>query len=413
MGIQPPLAPGKAGIRHSLFIFTLMSMLLPLINCGGSSGDGPVEVYWQPEKVGSNPDATFMPDHFASYFDFFIAEDSSDPIYYKIEGEFPRARYFSMNLYDTRGASLGAISDFEIDPDPGHINPFRPGADREAADRSYTLWVVPQGSRNLVAGQRGQVLEVPPNSGTPKIINRVYLADPGLPGSGGPLPKILAYRASGGPGTSGNNPLAGGLAILRALEDAMDELRRFPATGSISFYNVSDGGGLFPTAHNRYLYSRFDPAAHGEVAVIRFRLPKFPDTRFAGADLTGQEEIRYASFCMQNMDSTGTPSCLADDRMIPDASGMVTLVLADADVRRSRAEQGFQYMDWGSRAPAALIRQMLPREGFSGSYALVPPPSGPTRTSGKQGERFVGDYAPTGSYCSKAAFLASGPACAQ
>lgn len=65
-----------------------------------------------------------------------------------IEGEFPFCRFFSLQMspplsgeeytYDrTFGAAEVSIVDVDIDPFPGHTNPFRIGSDRNATDRSY------------------------------------------------------------------------------------------------------------------------------------------------------------------------------------------------------------------------------------------------------------------------------------
>ena len=67
-----------------------------------------------------------------------------------IEGEFPRCRFFSFQItaplsgeeyYAQRqfGAAEVSLVDVDIDPLPGHVNPFRVGADRLAANRSYRV----------------------------------------------------------------------------------------------------------------------------------------------------------------------------------------------------------------------------------------------------------------------------------
>jgi hypothetical protein len=74
------------------------------------------------------------------------------PFGYKaiIEGEFPYARFFSIQVtppFDPRyyyyGSAFGApevpIVDADIDPLPGHTNPFRVGANRKAQKRSYRV----------------------------------------------------------------------------------------------------------------------------------------------------------------------------------------------------------------------------------------------------------------------------------
>lgn len=67
-----------------------------------------------------------------------------------VEGEFPHARFFSLQIsppldgteyYSQRqfGSAEVAIADVDIEPLPGHVNPFRLGANRNATNRSYRI----------------------------------------------------------------------------------------------------------------------------------------------------------------------------------------------------------------------------------------------------------------------------------
>jgi hypothetical protein len=67
-----------------------------------------------------------------------------------IEGDFPHARYMNYEIlppFDPKHPASGTmgetpevpIVDVDIEPDPGHINPFRVGADRPALKRHYRL----------------------------------------------------------------------------------------------------------------------------------------------------------------------------------------------------------------------------------------------------------------------------------
>jgi len=66
-----------------------------------------------------------------------------------VEGDFPHARFMDYQIlepFDPRNSTtsgLGApevpIVDVDINPDPGHTNPFRPGADRDATKRHYHI----------------------------------------------------------------------------------------------------------------------------------------------------------------------------------------------------------------------------------------------------------------------------------
>jgi hypothetical protein len=65
------------------------------------------------------------------------------------EGEFPHARYFSLqptasfdpDTYRYNGFGMGEVAflDADIAPLPGHVNPYRSGVDRNAENRSYRV----------------------------------------------------------------------------------------------------------------------------------------------------------------------------------------------------------------------------------------------------------------------------------
>lgn len=67
-----------------------------------------------------------------------------------VEGDFPHARFMDYEIlppFDPEHPSTGTmgetpevpIVDVDIEPDPGHVNPFRVGADRNATNRHYHL----------------------------------------------------------------------------------------------------------------------------------------------------------------------------------------------------------------------------------------------------------------------------------
>jgi hypothetical protein len=84
-------------------------------------------------------------DNHCTYFVLpFVAPFGSRLV---IEGDFPHARFMSFQVtppYDPRyphtsslGAAEIALLDADIEPDPGNVNPFRVGADRNASERHY------------------------------------------------------------------------------------------------------------------------------------------------------------------------------------------------------------------------------------------------------------------------------------
>lgn len=71
----------------------------------------------------------------------------------RLRGQYPHARYTSLIAYNRQGRSQDGLADYQIDPDAGSTNPFRPGADRTAVQRSYTINVLNQRNFNPATGQ--------------------------------------------------------------------------------------------------------------------------------------------------------------------------------------------------------------------------------------------------------------------
>src|SRR5262245_46706818 len=62
--------------------------------------------------------------------------------YTEIHGQFPHSRFFSFQTSGANGRNVNGWADYEINPDPGSINPCLPRANRNAVNRSYTVRVV-------------------------------------------------------------------------------------------------------------------------------------------------------------------------------------------------------------------------------------------------------------------------------
>ena len=166
-----------------------------------------------------------------------------------INGEFPHARFFSVQVsppfdpahyyYEGRyGAPEVPLVDVDIDPAPGHTNPFRPGADRTARRRSYRVeLVMAQGDAvALEPGYRTPDYRAPGNrrfgSG---IVYQGPMARPGFPaghgrGVWGSGAVWLRYYAP----DDGRGPLAG-VPVPKIHYELADGRR---------FYLASDSEGL-------------------------------------------------------------------------------------------------------------------------------------------------------------------------
>jgi hypothetical protein len=135
-------------------------------------------------------------------------------IAYKLTGQFPHATAYTLLALDdytfvpgspgmpTSPAPPAAysLSDFQINPDRGSVNPFRPGNPINAANRNYTAWVWPD-SVPVPAGLRN-VLLFPTTPAAPydfqhrwSVVLRQYQMQPGYSAQLS-LPKVQAVSTS-------------------------------------------------------------------------------------------------------------------------------------------------------------------------------------------------------------------------
>lgn len=103
-----------------------------------------------------------------------------------IKGEFPDARYFSYNVYnDDTKSSLGSYTDFHLKPDHDAKNPFSGYAGAGNQKATYTIFVVPEGTKI----KADNVLFFPNSLENVSILLRHYVAHWDIYGNK-PLPTL-------------------------------------------------------------------------------------------------------------------------------------------------------------------------------------------------------------------------------
>ncbi|MEW5737084.1 MAG: hypothetical protein AB1921_19720 [Thermodesulfobacteriota bacterium] len=313
----------------------------------------------------------------------------------KITGIFPYARYMSYNVYDfAERDPLLSIADRQIIPDPGCVNPYSPGEDRQEApeQRTYTIWFVP-GTENdhsavfdkgdfpnirylgVLGKQTGEnqdrVVELP------LIMYRLYLPDQwdpfnpylGLtcPASGPedtvacgvsgcaryeckingwvPLPRIETFELKEGPDGDFLAPLSQPPLppIAETVLDVAAEVLSAGLTSdvestengdSVDFYNFR-AGGLLPNENNKYVCAGLSVLPGKEVAVIRFKPPTYPDTSLDGDAYRSfpdpDPQVRYFSMNMSGALSTLTTGAVCDTEAKVAPDGYIYIVTGPDD----------------------------------------------------------------------------------
>lgn len=346
--------------------------------------------------------------------------------YIEIDGQYPHARYMSLQAYSTLLQTTTDLRDTQIVPDPGSTNPFLPGADRNAAHRRYTVKIM---SGRPPANPPANTLYDTSPDGTKSgsaFAYRVYLPDRDAgPFGGVPAPSITLV-------------LAGGIRI--ALPTCPDLLTDAGATQALAGLGLADYGlpplgllatktphwtkyvnaptsylnglidnqytpaqlqglldgvtdllpsGLGENADNKYVYSYLSQE-FGQVVAFRAKLPSTPHT-YDGEATMGSGQLRYWSMCTGTQ-LTQTLGCTVDEQTPVDSRGYFTVAISTAADRPADATSqcGVAWLPWGPIPKGiVLMRNMLPSPGFAQAIQ---------NASVGTEQQTMGAYYPTGTY---------------
>lgn len=367
---------------------------------------------WSPSVNGKVPyKVSFYPEVEAAYWMLPMNLDPEvfeKPVAYRLKGRFPFARYMSFHTYDaTTGDFVASIKDVDISPDEGSINPYQKQVKRNLENRDYTLWLVPEGAALPQIQSGKNVVTIPAGVKFAPSVLRVYRPDEGKGMNGGvQLPQVSVFNAQSGQPVNKCAPLK--FMVPKSLQLKGDD-RRFDRAITIS-KNIrhfrSNGAGFYPNKHNAYLVSEFDRDL-GELAVMKWKAPSVPSTKLGGGEFNHQQDLRYWSFCLGGENASNTSYCLVDDEALIDRDGYVTVVLGpeDDELMDLAKSAGINYVPWGIHyRPASILRHMEGEVDFKNSIKLVPNLNAKFSLDEQGGERFIGDYSPSGYYCSEQEF---------
>lgn len=452
-----PLLPSAMSRRWRAI--TAPAAVIALLACAASAN-----AYTMPDLYGGKDSTCFWnvgvinggtiniayPDAGANYWaaGYTLPEGAT----LRIRGQYPHARFASVQSYDLLGAGVDALNDSTIAPDPGSANPFRPGVRRDVKRRSFTVTLAdtpPAAPLNpdQRAGQPARnVLATKPvgdTTGLHTVLWRVYVPDRGRGLRGGvslPVPeltladgRVLTGQALCDAVTSQEHRLPDLSALLISTQQ-YDAMRYrpgvppyFPAerrplwrvqynrayllslwTGETIADPVKGGqAGFYPNIFNQYVRAAVNRKL-GPIVAFRGKLPTTPRTSSGSGGPMPVTQLRYASFCMNESPlTTRVMSCLYDEQ-IPLRSGRRYIVVTSraADRPRNATRRcGVAWVKWSPRGDGGRdhdfgwmqLRNMLPSPSFH--HAIQD-----TRRPGDE-KRVLGSYLPTGSYyASKRAF---------
>jgi hypothetical protein len=304
-----------------------------------------------------------------------------------IRGQFPHMRHWNFNTYNPKGEPQDSLSDVDIEPDAGSVNPFRPGVPRNAQQRDYTLYIVsgaPASPRapntlytNAEAGQEVYLWMrnfVPDHS--VDYVGGVALPKVGLQMPDGSVLNEDATCAATNTSMRGKqlphtvNPLAWViLTHLPWIDRANVGAKDVTVRPLQAFFNrrqvIADLfapalspkspdilGGWWSNKATRYGYTYLS-RNFGKVYVVAGRLPTTPHTWDGETDNMADAQVRYVSFCTGGaLTAATTTDCIYDEQLdrTTDRAGHYFLVISRAGDRPSNATEqcGVSWIDYGN-----------------------------------------------------------------
>lgn len=340
-----------------------------------------------------------------------------------IHGRYPHARYISFNVYDSALRPIESLSDLQLFPDPGAVNPFVAGADRNGEQRGYTARIVFAKAPDKRPPNTMYVDPAASPGGL--ILYRIYLPDRDRDATGDVgLPTVTVVPAGGdaeasSPCTNVEKPSVTGINELLAQSGTPADppargpdpplWRKFvnfasavavtvtgsPAIGGVDLDQAGGSGGFLSNRDNAYVAAQLE-RGHGQVSVTRVKAPVAPDTR-DGAAVMPAGQVRYWSMCENDPNTQRYVACTPDDRAVLDREGFATFVVSTPANRPANATArcGVNWLPWGPNSRGLLIlRHMLPDGAFAESVQ---------RAQADKETATMGDYFPRSRYLADAA----------
>lgn len=419
------------------YYLTILAMVCAVCTACNSSIDNPINVdpvvvnptpkeQWGPTAKGADFTVPQLPDLFVNYWEYSYNVDDYANVALRISGEFPNCRYFSFSTYnDLNGEVISGMSDFEIVPDEGSVNPF---VQTSEAKNNYTVYIVPATATKEQIDQlpSRNIIMLADTIHKACLIIREYL---GIDEFGGvELPAIQAYDLT----TMKEVP-----APIRGTSNMWRDPAKFESLWSDAETDVpfmlAPRGSFYPNNATDYLYCR-TAIEDDQVMTWSFIPAPYPKKveDYAGAP------CRYWSMCFgTQLDTRSYYSVYDEQANVPDGE-KVTFVLclkqnprlAEVEQAVAKAKADGQYINlvvWDRERPSyfgpkvpigncitVMYRNILPNKAWEHSMSkMTPTPYGDPVTSSKedpanmQADLALGEYGPRGTKVSTEEFLKS------
>jgi hypothetical protein len=364
-----------------------------------------------------------------------------DGLQIQLDGRYPDSRFASVQNYGATGLPFtvngvsSALTDYQIQPDPGSVNPWQyPPGHHQRGGNAFTVTL----QSNVAPGQVNTLPLAPANTAaqTPGyLFYRVYLPRGG-DFSQVPLP-VVTFTLDGvsqqvpacPPGTAGTASAqaraapASVPAHLRAslpAQSAVGGAAAGAAAQAPEFARKEFSSG-FPNADSAYLYALVSPPQNGDVLVIRGKAPTASPGSHPSPWPAPFIDLRYWSLC--NYLWTGTIplvanqlpdgqidyGCRYDSQVATDRYGYYMFVVG-TEAQRAVIERipGATFLPFSAADPTTqhflLLRNLLPSPRFAQAIQNVQQAGSPASAAAG-----MGPYYPVTAICPLAKLARSGP----
>ncbi|MEV6349539.1 hypothetical protein [Actinoplanes sp. NPDC051851] len=299
-----------------------------------------------------------------------------------ITGEFPASRFMSLSVYKGEGGAFSVnevestITDYEILPDAGTVNPWR----SSGTPGTYTIQMLAQPTAGVA-----NTLPLAPDDAidgtSQRLVFRIYLPD-GDDFDTVPMPQITLHRDSGDFTLPLCSSVSTALDEADADETTADDDVAAAADPGIRFYRPTGDFGILPNTDTGYMIAKMTPPTGDQVLVVRGRAPTSADGSTPQVWPRRGVQLRYWSICT-NLDTAVRPlvantlpdgtvdyGCRNDDEAILDRHGYYTFVVGtEAQRARIEAIPGATFVPWSQDRPATqhiiFFRNMLANTQFA------------------------------------------------
>jgi len=390
--------------------FILLTMSLAFYSCipthpSPPCFDGDIEGddTWSDIYVGSDTTVPYLPDIYSNYWASGFNLSSTTDVGFRIHGEYSFARYMSFNIYDgTIGTALSGILDRDIQPNCISENPYD-GGEELAADRSYLVHLLPQGTD---ADDLVNPVFYDPELDNITVLLRYYVPE-GDQQASVPLPTVEAFDTESGNSISLPPDFSSNPPDPATFEDRLEAFFATQIDNKVRFYNINSAG-LFANIDNKYLATAID-RSEGEVLAIRFRPPTFAATK---EEIPGAQ-VRYWSLNLSET-NTFTYAGIRDEEAVGNQNDWVYFLIGDAgdtDLMAVAAESGYNYIPWNVTGNKGILvyRNLVTRNHFDGNIDRVPLLDGGNQINVflQESRNFIGSYAPRGFRLSRSEFMSN------